>query len=70
MRKVHSCQACGFLSTTGTEYGRQQGVKVCLDCKADYGKDADVTRWIDEKVAAREKEATSAALEAQQEEVH
>jgi len=66
MRKVHSCQSCGFVSTIGTEYGREQGVKVCLDCKADYGKDADVTRWIDEKVAAGEKAAASAAPEVQQ----
>lgn len=59
MRKVHSCQSCGFVSTIGEEFGRVQGVKVCLDCKDDYGKDANVTRWVDEKVAAAAKAAAA-----------
>jgi hypothetical protein len=61
MRKVHSCQSCGFVSTIGEEFGRVQGVKVCLDCKDDYGKDANVTRWVDEKVAAAAKAAVATA---------
>ena len=60
MRKVHSCKSCGFVSTVGEEFGRVQGVKVCLDCKEDYGKDANVTRWVDEKVAAAAKASAEA----------
>jgi hypothetical protein len=61
MRKVHSCQSCGFVSTVGEEFGRVQGIKVCLDCKEDYGKDENVTRWVNEKVADAAKAATTDA---------
>lgn len=49
MRKVHACQSCGFVSTMGSEFVRFLGVKVCAECKTEYGSDPDVTRWIDEK---------------------
>lgn len=49
MRVVHACQACGFVSTMGSEFVRFLGVKVCGECKVEYGRDPDVTCWIKEK---------------------
>ncbi len=57
MRPVFSCRSCGFVSTLGHEFTRFQGVRVCKDCKEDYGRDADVTRWIDQAVASARKVA-------------
>lgn len=59
MREVHSCESCGFVSTIGGEFGRVEGINVCLDCRGDYGKDADVTRSVNEKVAAAAKAAVA-----------
>lgn len=50
MRKLFHCCSCGFLSTSGTAFKRTKGVLVCDDCRDEYGKDEDVTRWTDRAV--------------------
>lgn len=63
MKPVHHCKACGFVSTIGSEFTREYGVRVCLDCKADYGKDADVTRWIDQAAAQAARASVGVVVE-------
>lgn len=42
MKTLHSCQACGFLSTLGSEFVRiSDSALLCIECKkdADAGKE-------------------------------
>lgn len=53
MRKLHQCKSCGHLSTAGSIFTRiaaENGhmVKVCDDCAESYGRDSDVTRWVNQ----------------------
>lgn len=52
LKSVYVCRYCGFVSTLGGEFRVEQGIRVCVDCKADYGKDEDVTQWINAAVQA------------------
>lgn len=52
MKSVYVCRSCGFVSTCGSEFRLEQGVRVCVDCKEEYGKNEDVSRWIDSAVLA------------------
>lgn len=60
---VHHCRSCGFISTCGPAFTRLLGVKVCKECKDDYGTDDDVTRWVDAAVA-RDAETKEEAVSA------
>ena len=53
MRKLHQCKSCGHLSTAGSEFTRiaaENGrrVTVCDECAESYGRDSDVTRWVNQ----------------------
>lgn len=57
MRKLHACRSCGHVSTAGGEFKRITAsdghtVKVCDECAKVYGRDSDVTRWVDQAAAA------------------
>ena len=46
MKDVYVCRSCGFVSTLGGEFRVEQGIRVCITCKADCGKGGDATRWV------------------------
>lgn len=53
MRKLHQCCSCGHLSTAGSVFTRivaknGRKVKVCDECAESYGRDSDVTRWVNQ----------------------
>jgi len=52
MKSLFVCRSCGFLSTLGSEFRVEQGIRVCLDCKTEYDRDVDVTRWVNAAVQA------------------
>lgn len=57
MKTLHHCRSCGHLSTSGGGFTMATAsngglVKVCVCCAEDYGRDAEVTRWVDEAAAS------------------
>jgi transcription elongation factor Elf1 len=65
MKKLYQCKSCGHLSTVGSVFARiiaKNGRKVivCDDCAESYGRDSDVTRWVNragERIAEAEESA-------------
>jgi protein-arginine kinase activator protein McsA len=53
MQKLHQCLSCGHLSTAGSVFTRitaENGrkVRVCDECAESYGRDTEVTRWVNQ----------------------
>lgn len=55
MRPVFHCQACGFVSTLGTQFVRIEGVLVDKQCASDFkDKKEPCTQWVEAAIAQKE----------------